>query len=96
VVHAFLIILSEPPVQVHLELGQGESNLLADRNPIELFEHGLEEFRRRTKTRASLPNEEAVVLLLFGLLRTGQIRLRRFDGWKEMPTMPRVNEKQAA
>jgi transposase-like protein len=39
-----------------------------------------EEFRRRTKTQASLPNEDAVVLLLFGLLRSGQIRLRRFDG----------------
>lgn len=55
-----------------------------------------EEFRRRTKTQASLPNEDAVVLLLFGLLRTGQIRLRRFDGWKEMPSAPLVSERQAA
>jgi putative transposase len=55
-----------------------------------------EEFRRRTKTQASLPNEDAVVLLLFGLLRTGQIRLRRFAGWQEMPAMPLVNERQAA
>lgn len=55
-----------------------------------------EEFRRRTKTQASLPNEEAVVLLLFGLLRTGQIRLRRFDGWKEMPAASPLQERQAA
>jgi len=54
------------------------------------------EFRRRTKTQASLPNEDAVVLLLFGLLRTGQIRLRRFDGWKEVPAMPLLTERQAA
>ena len=44
-----------------------------------------EEFRRRTKTQAMLPSAEAVVLLLFGLLRTGQIRLRRLDGWRELP-----------
>jgi putative transposase len=55
-----------------------------------------EEFRRRTKTQASLPTEDAVLLLLFGLLRTGQIRLRRFDGWKEMPAASSLQERQAA
>jgi transposase-like protein len=30
-----------------------------------------EEFRRRTKTQASLPGQDAVLLLLFGLLRSG-------------------------
>jgi putative transposase len=44
-----------------------------------------EEFRRRTKTQASLPNEDAVVLLMFGLLCSGQIRLRRMVGWKDLP-----------
>jgi putative transposase len=44
-----------------------------------------EEFRRRTKTQASLPGEDAVLLLLFGLLRSGQIVLRRMDGWQGMP-----------
>jgi putative transposase len=43
-----------------------------------------EEFRRRTKTQASLPSQDAVLLLLFGLMRSGQIRLRRLDGWQEM------------
>jgi putative transposase len=43
-----------------------------------------EEFRRRTKTQASLPNEDAVLLLLFGLLRSGQIKLRRLVGWQEL------------
>jgi transposase-like protein len=44
-----------------------------------------EEFRRRTKTQASLPNEDAVVLLMYGLLCSGQIRLRRMGGWKDLP-----------
>ena len=45
-----------------------------------------EEFRRRTKTQASLPNEGAVVLLMYGLLCSGQIRLRRMVGWKDLPS----------
>jgi transposase-like protein len=44
-----------------------------------------EEFRRRTKTQASLPSQDAVLLLLFGLLRAGHIRMRKNDGWQEMP-----------
>ena len=44
-----------------------------------------EEFRRRTKTQASLPNEAAVVLLMYGLLCSGQIRLRRMVGCKDLP-----------
>jgi transposase-like protein len=43
-----------------------------------------EEFRRRTKTQASLPSEEAVLFLLFGLLRSGQITLRRLVGWRDI------------
>ena len=45
-----------------------------------------EEFRRRTKTQASLPGEDAVLLLMYGLLRSGQIRLRRLVGWQDMPS----------
>lgn len=40
-----------------------------------------EEFRRRTKTQASLPGQDAVVLLLFGLLRSGQVKLRVLDDY---------------
>jgi putative transposase len=46
------------------------------------------EFRRRTKTQASLPSQDAVLLLLFGLLHSGRITLRRLDGWKDMPVTP--------
>ena len=45
-----------------------------------------EEFRRRTKTQASLPGQDAVLFQLFGLLRTGQVKLRKMDGWQEMAT----------
>ena len=49
-----------------------------------------EEFRRRTKTQASLPGQDAVLFLLFGLLRTGQVKLRKMDGWQEMGSMTRA------
>ena len=51
-----------------------------------------EEFRRRTKTQASLPNEEAVLLLLFGLLRSGQVKLRRLVGWHDLTTISQHSE----
>jgi transposase-like protein len=53
-----------------------------------------EEFRRRTKTQASLPSEEAVLLLLFGLLRSGQITLRRLVGWQDLTSI--TEQPQAA
>ena len=45
--------------------------------------HG--EFRRRVKTQAAFPSEEAVLVLLYGLMASGQIRLRRIDGWRDLP-----------
>ena len=43
-----------------------------------------EEFRRRTKTQASLPGQDAVLLLLCGLLRSGQVKLRALVGYQDM------------
>lgn len=45
--------------------------------------HG--EFRRRVKTQAAFPSEGAVLTLLYGLMASGQIRLRRIDGWRDLP-----------
>ncbi len=36
------------------------------------------------KTQASLPSEKGVLLLFFALFASGQIRLRRFDGWRDL------------
>jgi transposase-like protein len=38
------------------------------------------EFRRRTKTQGSFCNEQAALVLLFGLIAVGQIRMRKIDG----------------
>ncbi len=42
------------------------------------------EFRRRTKAQASFTTEASVVALLFGLVASGQIRLRRIDGYQHL------------
>jgi hypothetical protein len=36
------------------------------------------------ETQASLPGQDAVLLLLFGLLRSDHVKLRTIDGWDEM------------
>jgi transposase-like protein len=42
-----------------------------------------EEFRRRVKTQGSLPTEDAALVLLFSLVASGQIKLRKIDGWQK-------------
>jgi len=63
------------------------------------------EFRRRVKTQASLPSEDAALVLLFSLVASGQIKLRKLDGFKEIanvlstqikPEVRTKNEKNAA
>ena len=42
------------------------------------------EFRRRTKTQALFTTETSAVALLFGLVASGQITLRRIDGYQHL------------
>ena len=42
------------------------------------------EFRRRVKTQGSLPGAQSAELLLFGLIISGQIHMRRIDGWQDL------------
>jgi transposase-like protein len=48
-----------------------------------------EEFRRRVKTQGSLPTEDAALVLLFSLVASGQIKLRRIDGWRKIAAVLR-------
>jgi transposase-like protein len=55
-----------------------------------------EEFRRRVKTQGSLPSEDAALVLLFSLVVSGQIKLRRIDGWRKIAAMLRQHTGIAA
>jgi hypothetical protein len=48
------------------------------------------------KTQGSLPNEDAALILLFSLVASGQIRLRRIDGWRKIATVLRQHTLVAA
>ena len=55
-----------------------------------------EEFRRRVKTQGAWPTEDAAVVLLFGLVASGQITLRKLDGWRKIATVLRQRLRSAA
>jgi transposase-like protein len=43
-----------------------------------------EEFKRRIKTQTVLPTGETAAMLFWALLASGQIRLRKVDGWRTL------------
>ena len=51
-----------------------------------------EEFRRRVKTQGSFPSEQSVLVVLFGLVASGMVRLRKIDGYEEMGQDPDIVE----
>jgi putative transposase len=56
--------------------------------------HG--EFRRRVKTQGPLPSEDAALILLFSLVASGQIKLRRINGWKKIAAVLSQHTEMAA
>ena len=44
------------------------------------------EFKRRIKTQTVLPSAETAAMLFWALLASGQIALRKVDGWATLPT----------
>jgi len=49
-----------------------------------------EEFKRRIKTQTVLPSAETAAMLFWALLASGQILMRKVDGWKTLSTQ--INE----
>ena len=47
-----------------------------------------EEFKRRIKTQCLLPCAETAALLVWALLASGQITLRKVDGWQSLAQPP--------
>ncbi len=47
-----------------------------------------EEFRRRIKTQTVLPSAETAAMLFWALLASGQIKMRKIDGWQTLPEKP--------
>lgn len=47
-----------------------------------------EEFKRRIKTQTVLPSAETAAMLFWALLASGQITMRKVDGWKTIADKP--------
>src|SRR3954469_10600804 len=47
-----------------------------------------EEFKRRIKTQTVLPSAETAAMLFWALLASGQINMRKVDGWQTLATKP--------
>jgi putative transposase len=45
-----------------------------------------EEFKRRIKTQTILPSADTAAMLFWALLASGQIRMRKIDGWQSLAT----------
>jgi transposase-like protein len=47
-----------------------------------------EEFKRRIKTQTALPFAETAAMLFWALLASGQITMRKMDGWQSLAEKP--------
>jgi hypothetical protein len=47
-----------------------------------------ERFKRRIKTQTVLPSADTAAMLFWALLASGQINMRKVDGWKTLATTP--------
>ena len=53
-----------------------------------LIERLHEEFKRRIKTQTVLPSADTAAMLFWALLASGQIILRKIDGWQSLAVKP--------
>jgi transposase-like protein len=50
-----------------------------------------EEFKRRIKTQTVLPSADTAAMLFWALLASGQINMRKVDGWQTSPQSPLIS-----
>ncbi len=70
---------------VHLHRLAAEPSRSGPSNDIERLH---EEFKRRIETQTILPCAETAALLFWALLASGQITMRKVDGWQSLAEQP--------
>ena len=61
---------------------------VAKRETTNAIERLHEEFKRRIKTLTVLPSADTAAMLFWALLASGQINMRKVDGWQTLATKP--------
>ena len=64
---------------------QSQWRSLRTTNPIERLH---EEFKRRIETETVLPSADTAAMMFWALLASGQISMRKADGWNTLVTKP--------
>jgi transposase-like protein len=67
-------------------LPSSQGNLARTTNAIERLH---EEFKRRIKTQTVLPSAETAAMLFLALLASGQITMRKVEGWQRLAQNPK-------
>jgi len=70
---------------VHVHASAAEWRSARTTNAIERLH---EEFKRRIKTQTVLPSADTAAMLFWALLASGQINMRKIDGWQALATKP--------
>ena len=82
--HGYVEAMSESGLIVDTTTGAG----IALRDDEEARTPDLREFKRRIKTQTVLPSAETAAMLFWALLASGQINMRKVDGWTTLATKP--------
>ena len=67
---------------------QERTFIVSGKRSLSAIERLHEEFKRRIKTQTVLPPAETAAMLFWALLASGQIVMRKVDGWKTLPVKP--------
>src|SRR4051812_27356957 len=84
-VHKHRNLLAHAPDKLHEEISADYQDMIYAATAKEI-ERLHEEFKRRIKTQTVLPSAETATMLFWALLASGQITMRKVDGW---PTLAR-------
>jgi hypothetical protein len=49
-----------------------------------VIERGNKDFRRRVKTQSACPSEASVLVLLYALIASGTVRMKKISGWMDL------------
>ena len=85
VLRKFVPIGLKLTVPAFLRLPRSQWRSARTTNAVERLHEG---FKRRIKTQAVLPSAETAAMLSWALLASGQITMRKVDGWRTLSEQP--------
>jgi hypothetical protein len=82
-----------PALHLHASAPPSQWRSVRTTNAIERLH---EEFKRRIKTQTVLPSTDTAAMLFWALLASGEINMRKVDGWHTLATKPSISNHRSA